>query len=103
MITAMSLGISNPGRGGGRYRVYRNGAVKVNIAIMCAFVKPREALGTNRQLTFNELEKRVRNREEIGTIVEAIRQLIAKYEFPEREIGFHVRETAPRYRTRNVR
>jgi hypothetical protein len=79
-------------------------AVKVNIAIMRAFVRLREILETNRDLAqkFSELEKRVgKHDEEIGAILEAIRQLMAPLEKPRREIGFHVREKAPRYRTRN--
>ena len=36
-------------------------------------------------------------------IIKAIRQLMAPPEKPKREIGFHVRETAPRYRTRKAR
>jgi hypothetical protein len=79
-------------------------AVKVNIAIMRAFVKLRQTLETNRELArkFSELEKRVgKHDEEIGAILEAIRQLMAPPEKPQREIGFHVREKAPRYRTRN--
>ncbi len=78
-------------------------AIKVNIAIMRAFVKLRQALETNRELArkFSELEKRVgKHDEEIAAILEAIRQLMAP-EKPRREIGFHVREKAPRYRTRN--
>jgi ORF6N domain len=81
-------------------------AVKVNIAIMRAFVKLREALETNRALArkFAELEQRVgKHDEEIGAIIEAIRQLMAPPEKPKREIGFHARETAPPYRTRRVR
>jgi hypothetical protein len=80
-------------------------AVKVNIAIMRAFVKLRQALETNRELArkFSELEKRVgKHDEEIGEIIEAIRQLIAPPEKPRRQIGFHVREKAPRYRVRKV-
>jgi hypothetical protein len=79
-------------------------AVKVNIAIMRAFVKLRQTLETNRELAckFSELEKRVgKHDEEIEAILEAIRQLMAPPEKPRREIGFHVREKAPRYRTRN--
>jgi hypothetical protein len=79
-------------------------AVKVNIAIMRAFVKLRQTLETNRELArkFSELEKRVgKHDEEIDAILEAIRQLMAPPEKPRREIGFHVREKAPRYRTRN--
>jgi hypothetical protein len=79
-------------------------AVKVNIAIMRAFVKLRQTLETNRELArkFSELEKRVgKHDEEIDAILEVIRQLMAPPEKPRREIGFHVREKAPRYRTRN--
>jgi hypothetical protein len=78
-------------------------AVKVNIAIMRAFVKLRWALETNRELArkFSELERRVgKHDEEIATILEAIRQLMTPPEKPQREIGFHVREEAPPYRTR---
>jgi hypothetical protein len=81
-------------------------AVKVNIAIMRAFVRLREALETNPELArkFAELEKRVGKHDvEIGAIIDAIRQLMAPPEKPRREIGFHVREKAPRYRTRNHR
>lgn len=79
-------------------------AVQVNIAIMRAFVKLRETLGTNRELArkFAELEARVgKHDEEIGAIIEAIRQLMAPPKKPRREIGFHVREEATRgYRVR---
>jgi hypothetical protein len=78
-------------------------AVKVNIAIMRAFVKLRKTLETNRELArkFSELEKRVgKHDEEIRAILEAIRQLMAPPETPRREIGFHVREKVPGYRTR---
>ena len=78
-------------------------AVKVNIAIMRAFVTLRESLETNRELArkFSELEKRVgKHDEKIGAILEAIRQLMTPPIKPRREIGFHVRERSPRYRTR---
>jgi hypothetical protein len=81
-------------------------AVKVNIAIMRAFVKLRRTLETNRELArkFSELEKRVgKHDEEIGAILEAIRQLMAPPETPRREIGFHVREKTSQYRARNHR
>jgi hypothetical protein len=76
-------------------------AVKVNIAIMRAFVKLRETLDTNRELArkFAELEQRVgKHDEEISAILEAIRQLMAPPEKLRREIGFHVRERTGRYR-----
>ncbi|HEU5312920.1 MAG TPA: ORF6N domain-containing protein [Candidatus Udaeobacter sp.] len=76
-------------------------AVKVNIAIMRAFVRLRQALDTNRELAkkFSELERRVGKHDgEIAAILEAIRQLMAPPEKPRREIGFDLRETPPRYR-----
>jgi hypothetical protein len=78
-------------------------AVKVNIAIMRAFVRLRQMLETNRELTqkFADLERPVgKHDEEIAAILEAIRQLMAPPEKPRREIGFHVRENAGRYRAR---
>jgi len=76
-------------------------AVKVNIAIMRAFVKLRQMLNVNRELAlkFSVLEHRVgKHDEEIAAILEAIRQLMAPPEKARREIGFHVRERAGRYR-----
>jgi ORF6N domain len=81
-------------------------AVRVNIAIMRAFVKLRETLETNRKLArkFAELQKHVgKHDQEIAAIINAIRQLMAPPEKPRREIGFHVRETAPRYGVRRRR
>jgi len=78
-------------------------AVKMNIAIMRAFVQLRRALETNRELArrFSELERHIDKHDaEIDAILEAIRQLMAPPEKPRREIGFHVREEAARYRTR---
>jgi hypothetical protein len=80
-------------------------AVKVNIAIMRAFVRLRQTLETNRELArkFEQLERRVgKHDEEIAAILEAIRQLMAPPGKPRREIGFHVREKAARYGTRKV-
>jgi hypothetical protein len=106
------------GRGGRRHRPYgfteqgiamlssvlnSDRAIRVNIAIMRAFVKLRQMLDTNRELArkFSELERRVgKHDQEIAAILEAIRQLMAPPEKPRREIGFHVREKAPRYRVR---
>ena len=77
-------------------------AVKMNIAIMRAFVQLHRALETNRELArkFSELKRRTDKHDtEIDAILEAIRQLMAPPEEPRREIGFHVREEAARYRT----
>src|SRR6476660_4783260 len=76
-------------------------AIKVNIAIMRAFVKLRQVLDTNRELAqkFSELEQRVgKHDEQIAAMLEAIRQLMAPPEKERRGIGFHVREKALRYR-----
>jgi hypothetical protein len=81
-------------------------AVQVNIAIMRAFVHLRAAMESNRALEkkFSELERRVgKHDREIAAILEAIRQLIEPPAKPPRQIGFHVRETRPRYRTRKAR
>jgi len=53
---------------------------------------------------FTELETRVgKHAEEIAAIIDAIRQLIAPPKKPGREIGFHVRESSPRYGTHRRR
>ena len=81
-------------------------AVRVNVAIMRAFVRLREVIETNRELArkFAELESRVgKHDDKIDAILEAIRQLMAPPPKPHREIGFHIRERAPRYRTRQRR
>jgi ORF6N domain len=78
-------------------------AIRVNIAIMRAFVKLRQTLETNRELAqkFSELERRVgKHDNEIAAILEAIRQLMMPPEKSRREIGFHVREKVSRYRIR---
>jgi hypothetical protein len=101
------------GRGGRRHRpnafsergiaMLSDRAIRVNIAIMRAFVKLRQMLETNRELArkFSELERRVgKHDQEIAAILEAIRRLMTPPEKPRREIGFHVRENAARYRIR---
>ena len=84
----------------------RERAVQVNIAIMRAFVQLRAVLESNRDLArkFSELEERVgRHDEEIAAIIEAVRQLVEPPKKTRREIGFHVRETSPRYGRRRPR
>src|SRR5947208_2300774 len=65
---------------------------------MRAFVKLREILETNRKLArkFDELEARVgKHDEEIGLIIEAIRQLMAPPEKPRREWSGEAAATWP--------
>ena len=77
-------------------------AIQVNIAITRTFVQLRSALESNRELArkFSELEQPVGQHDDE---IAAIRQLIAPEKKTRREIGFHVRETAPRYGTRRRR
>ena len=77
-------------------------AIKINIAIMRAFVKLREMLSTNKELAykFAELERKIeKHDEEIKAIFDAIRQLMASPEPKKRKIGFIVRERRVQYRT----
>lgn len=69
-------------------------AIHVNIAIMRAFVKLRRILSTHKELAskLKELERKIaKHDEEIQTIFEAIRQLMAPPDKPKGKIGF-VRE-----------
>jgi len=55
-------------------------AIQVNIVIMRAFVKLRQILSTHKELAhkLDELERKIeKHDEEIGSIFEAIRQLMA--------------------------
>ena len=68
-------------------------AIRVSVYVVRAFVRLREALATHKELAqkLKELEGRVDDQDnEISTIVEAIRQLIAPPETPKRRIGFDV-------------
>jgi len=80
-------------------------AVDASVRVVRAFVYLREQLLTNRELSrkFAELEKRLdANDESIATLFEAIRRLLEPpaVEGSKREIGFHLRETAPPYRVK---
>ncbi len=82
-------------------------AVEASVRVVRAFVLMREQLTAHRELAqkLSELENRVSGHDEaITRLFEAIRQLIEP-PVPQnrREIGFHVRETAPPYRVRTVR
>ena len=68
-------------------------AIQVNIAIMRAFVRLKAVLSTHKELAhkLNELERKIEKHDaDIGTIFEAIRQLmVPPPEKPRRRIGFH--------------
>lgn len=68
-------------------------AILVNIAIMRVFVKLKEIISTHKELAhkLSELERKIeRHDEEIRSIFEAIRQLMAPPEDKRRIIGFRV-------------
>ena len=63
-------------------------AIQVNIAIMRAFVRLREMIGSNKVLArrLNELEKKYDT--QFRVVFEAIRELMAEPEPKSRRIGF---------------
>jgi hypothetical protein len=78
-------------------------AAMVNVAIMRAFVRLREALAVHKELAHKlaELERKIEKHDEgIAALFEAIRQLMTPPEAPHREIGFHMKENAVPYRVR---
>jgi cell division protein FtsB len=80
-------------------------AVEASVRVVRAFVYLREQLMANRELArkFAELEKRLDAQDEsIAALFEAIRRLLEPptAEEARKEIGFHIRETAPPYRVR---
>lgn len=78
-------------------------AVDASIRVVRAFVRLREMISANPELArkFAELERRLDvHDEQIAHLFAAIRQLLAPAPEKKREIGFHVRENAPRYRAR---
>ena len=79
-------------------------AVQVNVAIMRAFVRLREALALHKELArkLNQLEKKIEGHDTaIQSLFEAIRQLMAPpVREPKPEIGFHIKEDPVPYRTK---
>ena len=68
-------------------------AIEVNVLIMRAFVKLRQVLSANKDLTylFRKLKGKVdRHDAEIGQIIKAIEQMIAYEKKPKPKIGFKV-------------
>ncbi len=71
-------------------------AIEVNILIMRAFVRLREAMGSNREFArrLDDLEKRIASHDEnIRTLFQAIRQLMAAPEREPKKICFQLRES----------
>ncbi len=81
-------------------------AIRVNIAIMRAFVRLREALSVHKELAAKlaDLERRIAGHDEsIRTLFEAVRQLMAPAVPRRRPVGFRVEEARPAYRVRRLR
>src|SRR2546422_11758708 len=81
-------------------------AIEASVRVVRAFVYLREQLSANKQLAHKlaELDGRVgRHDQAIKDLFETIRQLIESTsdKQPRREIGFHIRERAVRYRIRH--
>ena len=81
-------------------------AVQASVRVVRAFVRLREMVAANAQLAakLKELERRFDSHDEaIASLFAALKQLIEPSEAPKRrEIGFHVREEAARYRVRKA-
>ena len=111
------IGTSGSGYGGRRYLPYvfteqgvamlssvlrSKQAVQVNVAIMRAFVRLREALALHKELArkLKQLEKKIEGHDTaIQSLFEAIRQLMAPpVREPKPEIGFHIKEDPVPYR-----
>jgi len=72
-------------------------AVRVNIAIMRAFVQMRQLLAANADLAakLEELEQKYDS--QFRAVFDAIRQLMSPPEPPRKKIGFRARETRAKY------
>jgi hypothetical protein len=81
-------------------------AVEASIRVVRVFIHLREMLANNRELAvkFAELERRLDGHDvALKNIFDAIREMLKPEppETPRREIGFHMKEEALRYRTSN--
>jgi hypothetical protein len=72
-------------------------AIRVNIAIMRAFVQLRQLLATHEDLARKLAELETKYDEQFQVVFEAIRQLMAPADPPKKQIGFHARERRARY------
>ena len=78
-------------------------AVQASVRVVRAFVRLREMVAANAQLAakLDELEHRLDSHDEaIVDLFAALKRLLEPESKAKREIGFHVRERAARYRTK---
>jgi hypothetical protein len=78
-------------------------AIQASVRVVRAFVRLREMVAANAELAnkLKDLEQRLDSHDEaIVELFAVLKQLLEPEVKPKREIGFHVRERAPRYRTK---
>ena len=79
-------------------------AIEASVRAVRAFVRLRELVSANAELAarFAQLERRLDTHDtQIAQLFAAIRQLLAAPPEKKRQIGFHVKERAARYRVRS--
>jgi hypothetical protein len=78
-------------------------AIQASVRVVRAFVRLREMVAASAELAarLKELERRFDSHDEaIVELFAVLKRLLEPEAKPRREIGFHVRERAPRYRTK---
>jgi hypothetical protein len=78
-------------------------AIQASVRVVRAFVRLREMIAANGQLAskLKDLERRLDSHDEaIVDLFAALKRLLGPEPKVKREIGFHVRERATRYRTK---
>jgi hypothetical protein len=78
-------------------------AIQASVRVVRAFVRLREMVAANAELAIQlkDLERRLDSHDEaIVELFAVLKRLLEPEAKPRREIGFHVRERAPRYRTK---
>ena len=78
-------------------------AIEVNIAIMRTFVKLRQMLESNEELSRRLEELESKYDDQFRMVFDAIRELMIPPEPEKRPIGFHVREGDPVYIVREIK
>jgi len=78
-------------------------AVEVNIAIMRTFVKLRQMLESNEELSRRLYELESKYDKQFRRVFDAIRELMIPPEPKKSPIGFHVREESPIYKVREIK
>jgi hypothetical protein len=78
-------------------------AIQASVRVVRAFVRLREMVAANAELAarLKDLERRLDSHDEaIVELFAVLKRMLEPEVKPKRQIGFHVRERAPRYRTR---